>query len=105
MRQEPVMTNNSDAIMIVTLRKLPSTLATSSSGASRRPMACISSLPLGRGPSSSPKLSAHPLIAFNGAMDKEYQTLGMWSTYDDSICRIAFKHSSYVFPFFVLFSD
>jgi hypothetical protein len=84
-------TNNSDAITTATLRKLPSTLATSSSDASRRPMAFTSSLPLGRDPSSLPKLSAHPLIASNGATDKEYQTLGTWSTYDDSIRRIAFK--------------
>jgi hypothetical protein len=42
-------------------------------------------------PSSSPKLSAHPLTASNGATDKEYQTLGTWSTYDDSIRRIVFK--------------
>jgi hypothetical protein len=54
-------------------------------------MACTSSLPLGRDPSSSPKLSAHQLIASNGAMDKEYQNLGTWSTYDDSIRRIVFK--------------
>jgi hypothetical protein len=65
-------------------------------------MACTSNLPLGRDPSSSPKLSAHPLIASNGAMDKEYQTLGTWSTYDDSIRRTVLN-SSYVFPFLVLF--
>jgi hypothetical protein len=85
------------------VKETSSTLATSSSSASRRPMACTSSLPLGRDPSLSTKLSAHPLITSNGATDKEYQTLGTWSTYNDSIRRIAFKNSSYVFPFLVLF--
>jgi hypothetical protein len=98
------MTNNFDAIMIATLRKIPSTLATSSSGASRRLTACISSLPPRKDPSSSPKSSAHPLIASNGVTDKEFQTLGTWSTYDDSIRRIVFNFI-YVFPFLVPFSD
>jgi hypothetical protein len=42
-------------IMMATLGKPPSMLATSSLDASRRPTACTSSLPLGRDPSSSRK--------------------------------------------------
>jgi hypothetical protein len=91
MRDKPIMTNNFNDTMTATLRKLPSMLATSSSGASRRPMACTSSLPLGKDPSSSLKLSAYPLIASNGVTDKECQTLGTWSTNDDSIRGIVFK--------------
>jgi hypothetical protein len=53
------------------VKKRPLTSATLSSGAFRRPTACISSLPLGRDPSSSLKLSAHPLTASNGATDKD----------------------------------
>jgi hypothetical protein len=74
--------------MTATSRKPPLTLATSSSGASRRLMACTSSLPLGRDLSSSLKLSAHRLTAYNGATVKECQTLGTWSIYDNSINRI-----------------
>jgi hypothetical protein len=74
--RKPVTINNFDDITTATLGKPPLTLATSSSGASRRPTACTNSLPLGRDLSSSLKLSAHPLIAFNGVTDKEYQTLG-----------------------------
>jgi hypothetical protein len=54
-------------------------------------MACTSSLPFGKDPSSLLKLSTHPLIAYNGVMEKECQTLGTSSTYDDSIRRIVFK--------------
>jgi hypothetical protein len=54
-RDKLVMTNNYVAIMIATSGKPPSTLATSSLDAFRRPTACISSLPLGRDPSSSRK--------------------------------------------------
>jgi hypothetical protein len=54
-RLAAVMTNNYIAIMIATLGKLPSTLATSSLDASRRQAACTSSLPLGKDPSSSRK--------------------------------------------------
>jgi hypothetical protein len=42
----------------------------------------------GKGPSSSLKSSAHPHIASNGVTGKAYQTLGMWSIYDDSTRRI-----------------
>jgi hypothetical protein len=87
---KPIMINNFDAMTTTMLRKLPLMLATSSSGASRRSTTCTSYLPLGRDPSSSLKLSAHLLTAFNGATDKEYQTLGTWCTYDDSIHRIVF---------------
>jgi hypothetical protein len=65
-------------------------------------MACISSLPLGKDPSSSPKSSAHPHIASNGVTDKECQTLGTWSIYDDSTRRIVFNFT-YVFLFLVPF--
>jgi hypothetical protein len=90
--------------MIAMLNKHPSILATSSSGASRRPMACINSLPLGKDPSASPKSSSHPHIASYGVIDKECQTLGTWSTYDDSTLRIVLNFS-YVFLFLVPFSD
>jgi hypothetical protein len=90
--------------MIATLRKLPSTLATSSLDASKKPMACIGSLPLGRGPSSSPKLSARQHIDSSGATGKEYSTPGTWSIYVDSIHRIVLN-LNYVFPFLVPFSD
>jgi hypothetical protein len=43
-------------------------LATSSSEASRRPTACTSSLPLGRDPSLSLKLSARQHIDSSGEM-------------------------------------
>jgi hypothetical protein len=66
--------------------------------------ACISSLPLGNDPSSSLKLSSHPHTASNKVMDKECQTLGTWSTDDDSIRRIVFNFN-YLFPFLVLFSE
>jgi hypothetical protein len=89
--------------MITTLRKLPSTLATSSLDAFRRPMTCTSSLPLGRDLSSSPKSSACQHIDSSGATGKEYPTPGTWSIYDDSIHRIVLN-SSYVFPFLVPFS-
>jgi hypothetical protein len=57
------------------------------------------------GPLSSPKSSAHPHIASNGATGKECQTLGTWNIYDDFIRRIVFNHS-YAFLFFLyLFSD
>jgi hypothetical protein len=46
----------------------------------------------GKDPSSSPKSSAHPHTTSNGVMDKECQTLGTWSTYDDSIHRIVLSH-------------
>jgi hypothetical protein len=54
-------------------------------------MPCTSSLPLGKDPSSSLKLSAHPLITSNGATDKECQTLRTWRTYNDSTHRIVLK--------------
>jgi hypothetical protein len=56
----------------------------------------------GKDPSSSPKSTAHPHIASNGVMDKECQTLGMWSTYDNPTCRIVFNFR-YVFLFLVPF--
>jgi hypothetical protein len=46
-------------------------------------------------PSSSPKSSAHPHIASNGVTGKAYQTLGMWSIYDNSTCRIVFITTMY----------
>jgi hypothetical protein len=98
------MTNSYVITMIATLRKLPLTLATSSSDTSRRLAACTSSLPLGRDPSSSQKLSARLHIDSSGAMGKEYPTPGTWSIYDDSIRRIVLN-LSYVFPFLVPFSD
>jgi hypothetical protein len=58
----------------------------------------------GKDPSSSPKSLAHPHVASNGVTGKEYQTLGTWSIYGDSTCRIVFNYS-YVFLFLVLFSD
>jgi hypothetical protein len=76
------------AIMIATLGKLPSTLATSSSDASRRLTACTNCLPPGRDLSSSQKSSARLRIDSSGATDKEYPTPGTWSTYDDSTRRI-----------------
>jgi hypothetical protein len=96
------MTNSYVAIMIAMLGKLPSTLATSSSYASRRPTACTSSLTLGRDLSSSQKSSAHLHIDSSGVTGKEYPTLGTWSIYDDSI-RIIVLNSSYVFLFLVPF--
>jgi hypothetical protein len=81
------------------------TPATLSLDASRRSTTCTSSLPLGRDPSSSRKLSARLHIDSSGATGKEYSTPGTWSIYDDSIRRIVL-HFSYVFPFLVpLFSD
>jgi hypothetical protein len=77
--------------MIATLGKLPSTLATTSLGASRRLMACTSSLPLGKDPSFSPKSSTRQHIVSSGATGKECPTLGTWSIYDDSIRRIVLK--------------
>jgi hypothetical protein len=71
-------------------------LATSFLGASRRLMACTSSLPLRRDPSSSPKSSARQRIASSGATGKECPTLGTWSIYDDSIRRIVLNFN-YVF--------
>jgi hypothetical protein len=62
--------------MIATLRKIPSTLATSSLDASRRPTACTNSLSLGRDLSSSPKSSARQHIDSSGPMGKEYPTPG-----------------------------
>jgi hypothetical protein len=50
-----VMTSSYVATMITMLGKPPSMLATSYLDASKRPAACTSSLPLGRGPSSSRK--------------------------------------------------
>jgi hypothetical protein len=100
---KPIMINNFDAITTTMSRKPHLTLATSSSGASRKPTACTSSLPLGRNLSSLLKLSAHRLTACNGTMDKQCQTLRMWSIYDDSIHRIVF--SSYVFLFSVHFRN
>jgi hypothetical protein len=70
--------------------------------ASRRPTACTSSMPLGRDPSPSRKLSARLHINSSGATGKEYPTPGTWSIYDDSIRRIVLN-SSYVFPSLVLF--
>jgi hypothetical protein len=101
-RDKLVMTNSYVAIMIATLGKLPSTLPTSSSNASRRLTTCTSSLPLGRDLSSSQKSSVRLHIDSSGATDKEYPTLGTWSIYDDSIRRIVLN-SSYVFLFLVLF--
>jgi hypothetical protein len=99
------MTNSYVAIMIATSRKLPSTLETSSLDASKRPTTCTSSLPLGRDPSSSQKLSAHQHIDSSGATGKEYPTPGMWSIYVDYIRRIVLN-LSYVFPFlYPSFSD
>jgi hypothetical protein len=46
-------------------------------------------------PSSSPKSLAHPHIASNGVTDKACQTLGTWSTYDDSTHRIFLISSMY----------
>jgi hypothetical protein len=66
----------------------------------RRLMACTSSLPLGRDPSSSRKSSARQHIDSSGATGNEYPTPGMWSIYDDSIRRIVLN-LSYVFSSFV----
>jgi hypothetical protein len=68
--------------------------------ASRRPTACTSSLPLGRHPSSSLKLSARHIIDSSGATGKEYPTPGTWSIYVDFIRRIVLN-LSYVFPFLI----
>jgi hypothetical protein len=96
-RLAAVMTKSYVAIMIATLRKLPSMLATSSLDASRRLTPCTSSLPLRRDPSSSRKSSARHHINSSGAMGKEYPTPGMWSIYADSI-RIIVLNLSYAFP-------
>jgi hypothetical protein len=59
--RQAVTTNNFGAITIAMSRKPPLTLATSSSGASRRLTTCTSSLPLGKDLSSSLKMSVHRL--------------------------------------------
>jgi hypothetical protein len=41
-------------------------------------------------------------IDSSGAMGNKYPTLGMWSIYDDYICRIVLN-SSYLFSFLVPF--
>jgi hypothetical protein len=48
------------------------------------------------GLSSLLKLSAHRLTVCNGAMEKECQTLGTWSIYDDSIHSSFFQPCIYV---------
>jgi hypothetical protein len=58
----------------------------------------------GKEPSSSLKSSTHQHITSNWVMEKECQTLGTWSIFDNSTSRIVFNFS-YVFLFLVPFSD